>query len=87
MVRLRQREPALLAGRFKPQRSQGDVLFFERRLDRRKLRIAVNIGDKDADLHLRREFTVLLSTYLDRKEVVHPPLRLRASEGVILRGP
>ena len=37
LIRLRQNEPALLSGRFQPQRSQGDVLLFERRLEGSRL--------------------------------------------------
>ena len=47
MIALRQNEPVLLAGRFEPQRSQGNALLFERRLDDRSLLIALNIGNQE----------------------------------------
>ena len=88
LIRLRQQEPALLAGRFEPQRSQSEVLLYERRLDRPGLCIALNIGDRDEIVQLCGDFAVLLSSYLDRADgLVHANLRLRPAEGVILRRP
>jgi alpha-glucosidase len=47
LIRLRQQEPVPLDGKFEPQRSQREVLLFERRLDCRRLLVALNIGPRE----------------------------------------
>ena len=71
---------------FEPQRSQRDVLLFERRLDCQRLLVALNIGPREQTVWIRAKGEVQLSTHLDRRgEPVETEVRLRAAEGVILR--
>jgi alpha-glucosidase len=86
LIRLRQQEPALLDGKFEPQRSQGDVLLFERRLDFQRLLVALNTGPREQTVRIRGQAEMRLSTHLDRRgELVETEVRLRAAEGVILQ--
>jgi alpha-glucosidase len=85
LIRLRQNEPALLSGRFEPQRSQGEVLLFERRLGHQSLRVALNTGNKEHSIELPGRCAIRLSTHLDRcGKQEGSSLCLRAAEGVVL---
>jgi alpha-glucosidase len=86
LLAFRQREPALLAGRFEPLRSQGSVLLFQRCFDHRQLLIALNIADREQVVQIPGRYTVWLSTHLDRApETGDSKLALRAAEGAILK--
>jgi alpha-glucosidase len=85
LIRLRQNEPALLSGRFQPQRSQGDVLLFERRLEGSRLLVALNTGNHEHTVKFSGQCVIRLSTHLDRRgERATSALHLRAAEGVVL---
>jgi alpha-glucosidase len=85
LLSLRQREPVLLAGRFEPLRSQGDVLLFERALNTRRILVALNIGDREQIVSFRGQGRLRLSSHLDRKgEITAGQLKLRGAEGAVL---
>jgi len=78
LIALRQHEPALIAGRFEPQRSQGDVLLFERRLKCSRLVVAFNVSDREQEVKIRGEYRGPISTHLDHAmETAESILRLR----------
>ncbi|YCI06970.1 alpha-amylase family glycosyl hydrolase (plasmid) [Ensifer sp. D2-11] len=84
LIALRQTEPALLAGDFRPLRSRGNVLLFRRCTRDRQLLIALNVSDGSETVSLRGGGMVRLNTLLDRiGEPVDSQLYLRPNEGVI----
>ncbi|WP_020180292.1 alpha-amylase family glycosyl hydrolase [Methylopila sp. M107] len=83
------RDPILQAGAYIPFEATGDVLAYERRLDGRRWLVALNLGGQDQALALPddagSDATILLSTGLDRHGPATRELRLRPSEGLIVR--
>jgi len=89
LIALRRAEPALETGRFEALECEGDVLAYFRHPqgDESAFLVALNLGDTD---HILPEHgshgVIVLSTRLDREsEAVHGTMRLRPSEGVIVR--
>jgi alpha-glucosidase len=86
LIELRQREPALRIGEFKPLRSRNDVLMFGRHYEQDHLFVALNIVDQPRKCVFSESGRQLLSTYLDRDaKTMRGPFLLRANEGVILK--
>ncbi|WP_373414672.1 alpha-amylase family glycosyl hydrolase [Ensifer aridi] len=85
LIALRQTEPALVAGRFQPLRSERGVLLFERCSDDKRLLIALNTRDSSRTCPLQSAGALRLNTHLDRKdERVESQLHLRSNEGVVI---
>ncbi len=85
LIALRQAEPALLAGRFKPLRRERGVLLFERCSDDKRLLLALNTRDCSQTCVLQSAGVLRLNTHLDRKdERVASQLHLRSNEGVVI---
>jgi alpha-glucosidase len=86
LIALRQKEPALTLGCYRPLRSTNDILVFERTLDGTTLLIALNMVHEPRKLANDRQWKLLLSTGLDRQAVdIDGSVFLRADEGVILQ--
>jgi hypothetical protein len=75
-------------GEFAPLPAGGDLMAYVRKLNQRRILIALNLGAKAqsfsiADLQCRG--SLLLTTHLDRsREELPEKLELRANEGVIV---
>jgi alpha-glucosidase len=87
LIELRQSEPALIAGTFRPVPAEGDLLAFERDKDGIRFLVALNFGSSEVTLPLdERTGNIALSTLLDREgESWSGELELRANEGVVAR--
>jgi alpha-glucosidase len=85
VIALRRAYPALAVGRYRPIAAEGNLLVYGRSHADQQLVIALNLGSGQEAFRLRGgidRLRVLLSTYLDREEVV-AALRLRPNEGVV----
>jgi alpha-glucosidase len=86
LLQLRGEEPALIAGRYEPLRTHGDVVMFRRCCDRDSILVALNLGASSQQVDLAAPGHVCLSTCLDRvDERVERTLSLRPNEGVVLK--
>lgn len=88
LLRLRREEPALAAGSYARVSSQGDVYAYRRCHEDRELLVVLNLGGEQQDVDLGQSLSsgrVLLSTDPRRGgETVGGPVRLNASEGVVI---
>jgi alpha-glucosidase len=85
LIALRREEPVLLAGSYAPLAVSGSWLSYERRLDDRRLFVALNIGHEPTTVKVSGAGKVVLSSYLDREaETVESVVRLRGDEAVII---
>ncbi len=88
LIDLRQTEPALNAGSYRPVPADGDILAYIREADGQRFLVALNLGDSPQTLPLDAELvgTIALTTHLDREgEDVRGTVELRADEGVVVR--
>jgi alpha-glucosidase len=86
LIELRRREPALTHGDQVPLRSRNDILVLKRVGGRDEFLIALNLVHEPRKLEWRGEGAIVLSTYLDRENIlVRAPLLLRADEGLIIK--
>jgi len=86
LLALRRSHPALAAGAYEGERTEGEVLAFRRRLGDEELLVALNLSPNPAEIDLGRTAETLLSTHLDRSGPEPAGrLRLRADEGLVLR--
>jgi alpha-glucosidase len=85
LIAYRLTQPVLLAGNYEPASGRENLLAFWRRLDDRRIFVALNLGGRPEELTLAHAGQVRLSTHLDReRERVERSLRLRPHEGVIV---
>jgi alpha-glucosidase len=86
LMTLRSREPALVAGDYRPIRSENDILAYKRTISDTEILIALNIVNEPRRLVWRGRGTLLLSTHLDRNEMpIEGPQLLRPNEGVVIK--
>ncbi len=85
LILLRRAHPALAIGGFRAIEREGDVLAYEREADGECLLVILNLGHQErAEILPQGDFTILLSTYLDRTGAVVGTVTLRPSEGLVL---
>jgi alpha-glucosidase len=85
LIALRRSEPALTKGDYVPVAAPDDILAFERRHNGRRVLVALNLGHSPRRLDWARgPKALLLSTYVERMRDLEE-IRLRASEGAIIR--
>lgn len=88
LIALRRKEPALAYGDYGHIATKDDVLIYQRSYEDRTLCIYLNFDAADVTLKVPRLSTIILSTNLDRHEVLETgQLLLRASEGIVLLRP
>ena len=86
LIRLRKQTPALRTGEYAPLRSRNDILVFERYTQTEKYHVALNLTDEPRRMHHPVEGHLILSTYLDGKDMaVKGSMLLRPNEGVIIK--
>ena len=86
LIEMRQSEPALMVGGYRPLPAEGDALAYEREYGGTTFLIALNFGASEARLPLEgRSGRVELSTMLDSVAAVSGELALRGDEGVVVR--
>jgi alpha-glucosidase len=85
LLTLRREEAALLVGSWEAIPGGGEVLAYWRCLPRRKILVALNLGDGHEEVRFAGEGEVRLSTHLDRQgERAARTVWLRPHEGIIL---
>jgi alpha-glucosidase len=87
LIALRQSEPALRSCHLRMDRGRGDVLGYERGEGERRLRVLLNLGERER--HVRGDADdaarLVLSTHLDRHdETCGRRIVLRPHEGIVL---
>ncbi|HEU0081566.1 MAG TPA: alpha-amylase family glycosyl hydrolase [Bradyrhizobium sp.] len=86
LLALRRATPALRCGDYAPLRSRNEILCYQRFTDQEKFTIALNLTHDARRLEEIGEGDIVLSTWLDRREVpLAPDLLLRPDEGIIVR--
>jgi alpha-glucosidase len=86
LLALRRATPALHCGDYAPLRSRNDILCYQRFTDQEKFTIALNLTHDARRLEEIGEGDIVLSTWLDRRDVpLAPDLLLRPDEGIIVR--
>jgi len=86
LLALRRAEPALAIGTYAPVDAEGDVLAYLREHEGSRFLIVLNLGREPASLAFDGMGEVVLSTYIDRKDVVvRGRIDLRGDEGVVVR--
>lgn len=86
LIALRKATPALHSGAYAPLRSRNDILCYRRFTDREKFTIALNLTHDARRLQDIGEGDIVLSTWLDRRDVpLAPQHLLRPDEGIIIR--
>jgi alpha-glucosidase len=87
LIALRRSRSALLRGRYRPIRADGDLLVFFREQGPERLLVALNFGAGAGVAKFPDELagTLLLSSHLDRQgEDVRGGIKLRPDEGVVI---
>ncbi|UFW50459.1 MULTISPECIES: alpha-amylase family glycosyl hydrolase [Bradyrhizobium] len=86
LIALRREHAGLRDGRYRPIRSQDDVLAFARTQGEQELIVALNIAAEPRKWSLRGHGRLLLSTHLDRPSelIPHSSILLRGNEGMII---
>jgi alpha-glucosidase len=86
LIALRKSTPALHSGEYAPLRSRNDILCYQRFTDQEKFTIALNLTHDARRLEDIGAGDIVLSTWLDRRDVpVAPQQVLRPDEGIIVR--
>jgi len=90
LLQLRQEQPALQVGRYKPAGEHGNLLAFFREDEETRLLVAVNFGGSGGELviprHMNAAGEVILSTHDGRVgDPVSHRIRLGPNEGIIAR--
>jgi alpha-glucosidase len=86
LLALRKATPALHSGDYAPLRSRNDILCFQRLTQDEKFTIALNLTHDARRLEGLSEGRIVLSTWLDRRDVpLARRLLLRPDEGIIIR--
>jgi alpha-glucosidase len=90
LIHLRQSEPALRVGRYRPAGVQGNVFAFFREYGETRFLIAVNLGHEKGTVilpdHLRTDGHVVMGTHMDRiGRTVTSEVRMAGDEGMIAR--
>jgi len=82
---LRRQETALSLGAIDTVRTEGACLCYRRVANGRRLLVALNLSDTEAQVSLGAgRGRILLSTHLDREDAVAGMVRLRGDEGVVV---
>jgi alpha-glucosidase len=88
LIALRRAHPALALGDYRPMAAAGDLLLFQRVLDRERFVVALNLGAEPIEVDFTKgeaRGRLVLSTHGDRDgEVVADALALRDNEGVVI---
>ena len=88
LIALRRAHPALAVGDYRPMTATGDLLLFQRALDRERFVVALNLGAEPVEVDFAKgevSGRLVLSTHGDRDgEVVADALALRDNEGVVV---
>jgi len=87
LLRLRRDTPALTVGSYQPVVAGGDLLLFTREDQGQRILVALNLGSEPAQISAQAKpwrGTLLLSTFLDRRERIDGDIALRANEGVVV---
>ncbi|MDO8614465.1 MAG: alpha-amylase family glycosyl hydrolase [Dehalococcoidia bacterium] len=88
LLALRQSQPALMAGAYRPVPAEGDILAYVRELDGARFLVVLNFGRQERRFALEPSLrgNIILSTHLDREgEATGDAVELRADEGVVVR--
>jgi len=88
LIELRQSEPALTVGSYRPVPAEGDLLTYIREVEGSRFLAALNFGGEKQTIALDRSHRgrIALSTLLDRDaEKVEGELELRPDEGLLVR--
>jgi alpha-glucosidase len=89
LISLRQAEPALHAGSYRPLHAEGDLLAYLRLTESKTFLVVLNLGHapalfKPADMEPKGE--LLISTHpLPNDKLVNGTLKLRGDEGMVIR--
>ena len=88
LIRLRQAHPALSIGDYRPMAASGDLLVFQRVLERERFLVALNLGGQPSEIDFAAgaiRGRLVVSTQGDRDgESVEDAVALRGNEGVVI---
>jgi alpha-glucosidase len=88
LISVRQSEPALMVGSYRPIPAEGDILAYTREAEGQRFLIVLNFGRQDQTFSSPRVTggEIVVSTLMDREgEAVGPTVQLRPNEGILIR--
>lgn len=87
LLALRRASPALTRGSYRPVAASGDLLLYVRQYAQQRVLVALNLSGEPAVVSAQSERwrgKLVLSTLLDRQEMVDGEVALRGNEGVVV---